>query len=54
LLTAIANGEGVALAPESTARYYARPRVTCRPRGRFAVDAGLFFCSVLWLSRWFR
>ena len=30
-LTAIANGGGVALAPESAARYYARPGVTYRP-----------------------
>jgi len=30
-LTAIANGDGVALAPESGARYYARPGVTYRP-----------------------
>lgn len=30
-LTAIANGHGVALAPESAARYYARPGVTYRP-----------------------
>jgi DNA-binding transcriptional LysR family regulator len=30
-LTAIANGEGVALAPESAARYYARPGVIYRP-----------------------
>jgi len=30
-LTAIANGYGVALAPESAARYYARPGITCRP-----------------------
>lgn len=30
-LTAIANGHGVALAPESAARYYARPDVTYRP-----------------------
>ncbi len=30
-LTAIANGDGIALAPESGARYYARPGVTYRP-----------------------
>lgn len=30
-LTAIANGNGIALAPESAARYYARPGVTYRP-----------------------
>jgi DNA-binding transcriptional LysR family regulator len=30
-LTAIANGYGVALAPESGARYYARPGITYRP-----------------------
>jgi DNA-binding transcriptional LysR family regulator len=30
-LTAIANGDGIALAPESAARYYARPGVTYRP-----------------------
>lgn len=30
-LTAIANGDGVALAPESGARYYARPGITYRP-----------------------
>ena len=30
-LTAIANGHGIALAPESAARYYARPDVTYRP-----------------------
>ncbi|HEY3035684.1 MAG TPA: LysR family transcriptional regulator, partial [Streptosporangiaceae bacterium] len=30
-LTAIANGYGVALAPESAARYYARPDITYRP-----------------------
>ena len=30
-LTAIANGYGVALAPESAARYYARPGVVYRP-----------------------
>jgi DNA-binding transcriptional LysR family regulator len=30
-LTAIANGHGVALAPESAARYYARPGITYRP-----------------------
>lgn len=30
-LSAIANGYGVALAPESAARYYARPGVTYRP-----------------------
>lgn len=30
-LTAIANGRGIALAPESAARYYARPDVTYRP-----------------------
>jgi DNA-binding transcriptional LysR family regulator len=30
-LAAIANGYGVALAPESAARYYARPGVTYRP-----------------------
>jgi DNA-binding transcriptional LysR family regulator len=30
-LTAIANGDGVALAPESAARYYARPGVVYRP-----------------------
>lgn len=30
-LAAIANGYGVALAPESAARYYARPGITYRP-----------------------
>jgi DNA-binding transcriptional LysR family regulator len=30
-LTAIANGYGIALAPESGARYYARPGITYRP-----------------------
>lgn len=30
-LTSIANGHGVALAPESGARYYARPGITYRP-----------------------
>jgi DNA-binding transcriptional LysR family regulator len=30
-LTAIANGYGIALVPESAARYYARPGVTYRP-----------------------
>jgi DNA-binding transcriptional LysR family regulator len=30
-LTSIANGDGIALAPESAARYYARPGVTYRP-----------------------
>ncbi|GAA2440457.1 LysR family transcriptional regulator [Actinomadura vinacea] len=30
-LNAIANGYGVALAPESTARFYARPGITYRP-----------------------
>jgi len=30
-LTAIANGDGVALVPESAARYYARPGITYRP-----------------------
>ncbi len=30
-LTAIANGDGIALAPESAARYYARPGITYRP-----------------------
>lgn len=30
-LTAIANGYGVALAPESAARYYPRPGITYRP-----------------------
>jgi DNA-binding transcriptional LysR family regulator len=30
-LTAIANGEGVALTPESAARYYTRPGITYRP-----------------------
>ncbi|SEG64064.1 DNA-binding transcriptional regulator, LysR family [Nonomuraea solani] len=30
-LSAIANGYGIALAPESSARYYARPGVTYRP-----------------------
>ena len=30
-LAAIANGGGIALAPESAARYYARPGVTYRP-----------------------
>jgi DNA-binding transcriptional LysR family regulator len=30
-LNAIANGYGVALAPESAARYYARPGITYRP-----------------------
>jgi DNA-binding transcriptional LysR family regulator len=30
-LTAIASGHGIALAPESAARYYARPDITYRP-----------------------
>jgi DNA-binding transcriptional LysR family regulator len=30
-LTAIANGDGVALVPESAARYYGRPGITYRP-----------------------
>jgi DNA-binding transcriptional LysR family regulator len=30
-LTAIANGYGIALTPESAARYYARPGITYRP-----------------------
>jgi DNA-binding transcriptional LysR family regulator len=30
-LTAIANGDGIALAPESAARYYSRPGITYRP-----------------------
>jgi DNA-binding transcriptional LysR family regulator len=30
-LTAIANGDGVALVPESASRYYARPGITYRP-----------------------
>ena len=30
-LTAIANGHGIALAPESAARYYSRPGITYRP-----------------------
>ena len=30
-LAAIANGDGIALAPESAARYYARPGITYRP-----------------------
>ena len=30
-LTAIANGYGIALAPESATRYYARPGITYRP-----------------------
>jgi DNA-binding transcriptional LysR family regulator len=30
-LTAIANGYGIALAPESAARYYARPGIIYRP-----------------------
>ncbi len=30
-LTAIANGHGIALTPESAARYYARPGITYRP-----------------------
>jgi DNA-binding transcriptional LysR family regulator len=30
-MTAIANGDGIALAPESAARYYARPGITYRP-----------------------
>lgn len=30
-LTAIANGEGIALVPESAARYYGRPGITYRP-----------------------
>ncbi|MFI1183163.1 LysR family transcriptional regulator [Streptomyces sp. NPDC020799] len=30
-LSAIANGYGIALAPESAARYYARPGITYRP-----------------------
>ncbi|MER5625810.1 LysR family transcriptional regulator [Streptosporangium sp. NPDC002544] len=32
-LSAIANGYGIALAPESAARFYARPGVTYRPVG---------------------
>jgi DNA-binding transcriptional LysR family regulator len=30
-LTAIANGDGIALVPESAARYYARPGIIYRP-----------------------
>jgi DNA-binding transcriptional LysR family regulator len=30
-LSAIANGDGIALAPQSAARFYARPGVTYRP-----------------------
>lgn len=30
-LTSIANGDGIALAPESAARYYARPGIVYRP-----------------------
>ena len=30
-LTAIANGDGIALVPESASRYYARPGITYRP-----------------------
>jgi DNA-binding transcriptional LysR family regulator len=30
-LTAIANGDGIALTPESAARYYGRPGITYRP-----------------------
>ncbi|HEY7261896.1 MAG TPA: LysR family transcriptional regulator [Trebonia sp.] len=30
-LTAIANGDGIALVPESAARYYGRPGITYRP-----------------------
>jgi DNA-binding transcriptional LysR family regulator len=30
-LSAIANGDGIALVPESAARYYARPGITYRP-----------------------
>ena len=30
-LTAIANGDGIALVPESATRYYARPGITYRP-----------------------
>lgn len=30
-LTAIANGDGIAPAPESAVRYYARPGITYRP-----------------------
>jgi DNA-binding transcriptional LysR family regulator len=30
-LTVIANGDGIALVPESAARYYARPGITYRP-----------------------
>jgi len=30
-LTAIANGDGIALTPESAARYYARPGISYRP-----------------------
>ena len=30
-LTAIANGDGIALVPESAARYYARPGIAYRP-----------------------
>jgi DNA-binding transcriptional LysR family regulator len=31
MLTAIANGDGIALTPESAARYYSRPGITYRP-----------------------
>lgn len=30
-LTAIANGDGIALVPESASRYYARPGIAYRP-----------------------
>jgi DNA-binding transcriptional LysR family regulator len=30
-LSAIANGDGIALAPESASRYYARPAIVYRP-----------------------
>jgi hypothetical protein len=32
MLTAIANGDGIALTPESAARYYARPGITYREK----------------------
>ena len=43
-LTAIANGDGVALAPESAARYYARPGITYRP----VPDIALSRVGVAW------
>lgn len=44
-LTAIANGSGVALVPESAARYYARPGITYRP----VTDISPSQVGVVWL-----